>query len=56
MGTSGAEIGGSFGGEKESGGGREAGADSWKNYMRRQTCTINYGKDLPLSQGVRFDL
>ncbi len=55
-GTAGAEIGGAFGGEKETGGGRESGSDSWKNYMRRQTVTINYGKDLPLSQGVRFDV
>jgi len=53
-GTSGAEIGGAFGGEKETGGGREAGSDSWKAYMRRQTCTINYGRDLPLSQGIHF--
>jgi len=56
IGTSGAEIGGAFGGEKETGGGREAGSDSWKAYMRRQTNTINYGKDLPLAQGVSFDL
>ena len=49
IGTSGAEIGGAFGGEKETGGGREAGSDSWKIYMRRQTCTINYGTDLPLA-------
>ena len=56
IGTSGAEIGGAFGGEKETGGGREAGSDSWKAYMRRQTCTINYGTELPLAQGVRFDL
>ena len=54
IGTSGAEIGGAFGGEKETGGGREAGSDSWKAYMRRQTCTINYGKELPLAQGVSF--
>ena len=54
IGTSGAEIGGAFGGEKETGGGREAGSDSWKAYMRRQTCTINYGKELPLAQGVTF--
>jgi len=53
-GTSGAEIGGAFGGEKETGGGREAGSDSWKAYMRRQTCTINFGRDLPLSQGIHF--
>ncbi len=56
IGTSGAEIGGAFGGEKATGGGREAGSDSWKAYMRRQTCTINGGNDLPLAQGVRFDL
>ena len=56
IGTSGAEIGGAFGGEKETGGGREAGSDSWKAYMRRQTNTINYGNDLPLAQGVSFDL
>jgi aldehyde dehydrogenase (NAD+) len=54
IGTSGAEIGGAFGGEKETGGGREAGSDSWKAYMRRQTSTINYGTDLPLAQGVVF--
>jgi aldehyde dehydrogenase (NAD+) len=54
IGTSGAEIGGAFGGEKDTGGGREAGSDSWKQYMRRQTCTINYGKDLPLAQGIDF--
>ena len=56
IGTSGAEIGGAFGGEKETGGGREAGSDSWKAYMRRQTTTINWGKDLPLAQGLSFDL
>jgi aldehyde dehydrogenase (NAD+) len=56
IGTSGAEIGGAFGGEKDTGGGREAGSDSWKAYMRRQTCTINYGGELPLAQGVRFDV
>ena len=56
IGTSGAEIGGAFGGEKETGGGREAGSDSWKAYMRRQPCTVNYGTELPLAQGVRFDL
>ena len=56
IGTSGAEIGGAFGGEKETGGGREAGSDSWKAYMRRQTCTINYGTELPLAQGVRFEV
>jgi len=54
LGTSGAEIGGAFGGEKETGGGREAGSDSWKAYMRRQTNTINWGKTLPLAQGIRF--
>ncbi|MGA0872248.1 MAG: aldehyde dehydrogenase family protein, partial [Phycisphaerales bacterium] len=53
-GTSGAEIGGAFGGEKDTGGGRESGSDSWKAYMRRQTCTINYGTDLPLAQGIKF--
>jgi aldehyde dehydrogenase (NAD+) len=56
VGTSGAEIGGAFGGEKATGGGRQAGSDAWKAYMRRQTCTINYGSDLPLAQGVRFDV
>jgi len=56
IGTSGAEIGGAFGGEKETGGGRESGSDAWKAYMRRQTNTINYGSDLPLAQGIRFDL
>ncbi len=56
IGTSGAEIGGAFGGEKETGGGREAGSDSWKAYMRRQTCTVNWGTALPLAQGVEFDL
>jgi aldehyde dehydrogenase (NAD+) len=56
IGTSGAEIGGAFGGEKETGGGREAGSDVWKTYMRRQTNTINYTSDLPLAQGIRFDL
>ncbi len=56
IGTSGAEIGGAFGGEKETGGGREAGSDSWRAYMRRQTNTINWGKDLPLAQGINFDL
>lgn len=54
IGTSGAEIGGAFGGEKETGGGRESGSDSWKAYMRRQTATINYGQDLPLAQGIKF--
>jgi aldehyde dehydrogenase (NAD+) len=56
IGTSGAEIGGAFGGEKETGGGREAGSDAWKAYMRRQTNTINWGSDLPLAQGISFDL
>ncbi|HRW75839.1 MAG: aldehyde dehydrogenase family protein [Lewinellaceae bacterium] len=56
IGTSGAEIGGAFGGEKETGGGRESGSDSWKAYMRRQTNTINYGRDLPLAQGIKFEL
>ncbi len=56
IGTSGAEIGGAFGGEKETGGGRESGSDSWKAYMRRATNTINYGSTLPLAQGIRFDL
>ncbi len=54
IGTSGAEIGGAFGGEKDTGGGRESGSDAWKAYMRRQTCTINWGRDLPLAQGIRF--
>jgi len=56
IGTSGAEIGGAFGGEKETGGGRESGSDAWKAYMRRQTNTINYSTELPLAQGIRFDL
>jgi aldehyde dehydrogenase (NAD+) len=56
IGTSGAEIGGAFGGEKETGGGREAGSDAWKAYMRRQTCTVNFGAQLPLAQGIRFDV
>jgi aldehyde dehydrogenase (NAD+) len=56
IGPSGAEIGGAFGGEKESGGGRESGSDAWRAYMRRQTNTINYGSDLPLAQGIRFDV
>lgn len=56
IGTSGAEIGGAFGGEKETGGGRESGSDAWKGYMRRQTNTINYGKGLPLAQGIKFDI
>ena len=51
-----AEIGGAFGGEKETGGGRESGSDAWKGYMRRQTSTVNYSKALPLAQGVRFDV
>src|SRR6202045_5459748 len=53
-GTSGAEIGGAFGGEKETGGGRESGSDSWKSYMRRQTNTINFSSELPLAQGIQF--
>ena len=56
IGTSGAEIGGAFGGEKETGGGRESGSDAWKVYMRRQTNTINYTDSLPLAQGIKFDL
>ena len=56
IGTSGAEIGGAFGGEKETGGGRESGSDAWKAYMRRQTNTLNYGKDLPLAQGIEFNI
>ena len=56
IGTSGAEIGGAFGGEKETGGGRESGSDAWKNYMRRATNTVNYSRALPLAQGVRFDI
>jgi aldehyde dehydrogenase (NAD+) len=55
LGTSGAEIGGAFGGEKETGGGRESGSDAWKAYMRRQTVTINYGSELPLAQGIQFE-
>ncbi len=55
IGTSGAEIGGAFGGEKETGGGRESGSDSWKAYMRRQTCTVHFGNELKLAQGIRFD-
>jgi aldehyde dehydrogenase (NAD+) len=54
IGPSGAEIGGAFGGEKATGGGREAGSDAWKSYMRRATNTINYGRELPLAQGIRF--
>jgi aldehyde dehydrogenase (NAD+) len=56
IGTSGAEIGGAFGGEKDTGGGREAGSDSWKAYMRRQTCTMNWSSEMPLAQGVEFDV
>jgi aldehyde dehydrogenase (NAD+) len=56
IGPSGAEIGGAFGGEKETGGGRESGSDAWKGYMRRQTCTINHSGKLPLAQGIRFGL
>ena len=56
IGTSGAEIGGAFGGEKETGGGRESGSDAWKAYMRRQTNTINWSDDLPLAQGIKFDI
>ena len=55
IGPSGAEIGGAFGGEKDTGGGRESGSDAWKNYMRRATNTINYSRDLPLAQGISFD-
>jgi aldehyde dehydrogenase (NAD+) len=54
IGTSGAEIGGAFGGEKDTGGGRESGSDAWKAYMRRQTCTINWSHELPLAQGIQF--
>ncbi|MBL4800458.1 MAG: aldehyde dehydrogenase family protein, partial [Emcibacter sp.] len=54
IGTSGAEIGGAFGGEKETGGGRESGSDSWKGYMRRMTSTLNYSTKLPLAQGIKF--
>jgi aldehyde dehydrogenase (NAD+) len=56
IGPSGAEIGGAFGGEKETGGGREAGSDAWKAYVRRATNTINYSRELPLAQGIRFEL
>ena len=56
IGTSGAEIGGAFGGEKETGGGRESGSDAWKTYMRRQTNTINFGTELPLAQGIKFEI
>ena len=55
IGTSGAEIGGAFGGEKATGGGRESGSDAWKHYMRRATVTINYGNELPLAQGIKFE-
>jgi aldehyde dehydrogenase (NAD+) len=56
IGTSGAEIGGAFGGEKDTGGGREAGSDAWKSYMRRQTSTINWSRELPLAQGIEFEV
>ena len=56
IGTSGAEIGGAFGGEKETGGGRESGSDAWKAYMRRQTNTMNWSSELPLAQGIKFDI
>ena len=56
IGPSGAEIGGAFGGEKETGGGRESGSDAWRAYMRRQTNTINYSRNLPLAQGIKFDI
>ena len=56
IGPSGAEIGGAFGGEKETGGGRESGSDAWKGYMRRQTATVNYSRELPLAQGIKFNL
>ena len=56
IGPSGAEIGGAFGGEKETGGGRESGSDAWKGYMRRQTATVNYSRELPLAQGIKFDI
>ena len=56
IGPSGAEIGGAFGGEKDTGGGRESGSDAWKGYMRRATNTINYSRELPLAQGIRFDV
>ena len=56
IGTSGAEIGGAFGGEKETGGGRESGSDSWKAYMRRMTSTVNFSTDLPLAQGIKFEV
>jgi len=56
IGTSGAEIGGAFGGEKQTGGGRESGSDAWKAYMRRQTNTINWGDEMPLAQGITFNI
>ena len=56
IGTSGAEIGGAFGGEKDTGGGRESGSDAWKAYMRRQTVTVNWSGELPLAQGIKFDV
>jgi aldehyde dehydrogenase (NAD+) len=56
IGPSGAEIGGAFGGEKDTGGGRESGSDAWKQYMRRSTVTVNYGRELPLAQGITFDV
>ena len=56
IGPSGAEIGGAFGGEKETGGGRESGSDAWKGYMRRQTNTVNYSRELPLAQGIKFEI
>jgi aldehyde dehydrogenase (NAD+) len=56
IGPSGAEIGGAFGGEKDTGGGRESGSDAWKGYMRRQTVTVNYSRELPLAQGIKFEV
>jgi aldehyde dehydrogenase (NAD+) len=56
FGSSGADIGGGFGGEKETGGGRESGSDAWRTYMRRTTNTVNYSRELPLAQGVKFDV
>jgi aldehyde dehydrogenase (NAD+) len=56
IGPSGAEIGGAFGGEKDTGGGRESGSDAWKGYMRRQTNTVNYSRELPLAQGIKFEI
>ena len=56
IGTSGAEIGGAFGGEKDTGGGRESGSDAWKAYMRRQTVTVNWSDELPLAQGIKFEI